>query len=95
MTNPNQFYIQEKRALEIALADLKKTLFHPMDSRTASDSKQADRLDLVVDVDKPFQYTFKRRLADGTIRKEKRVFMTPPDRPNDRSVMVPYKKDWE
>lgn len=27
MTNPNQFYTQEKRALEIALADLKKTLY--------------------------------------------------------------------
>lgn len=75
--------------------NLQKTLFHPQDSRTGEDSKQVDRLDLIVDVDKPFKYTFKRTLSDGTIREDKRIFMTPPDRPNDRSIMVPYKKEWD
>lgn len=65
---------------------LMKGLFHPMDARTGEDSKKADRLNLVVPVDEPFEYTFQGK---------KRVFMTPPDRSNDRSVLIPYKKSWD
>lgn len=65
--------------------DLLKTLMHPMDSRTGDDSKWAAHLKLVAQVDEPFQYKWKG---------EWRVFMAPPDRPNDRSVMVPYRKEW-
>lgn len=67
------------------LPDLQKTLIHPMDSRTGEDSKQAARLDLVVDIDEPFRYRWK-----GEIRE----FMAPPDRPNDRAILVPYRKSW-
>lgn len=67
------------------LPDLKKTLIHRIDTRTGDDSKKAKSLNLIVDIDKPFEYTY---------NKVKRTFMIPPDRPNDRSVMVPYREEW-
>lgn len=75
-----------KNIQENEIPDLKKSLFHPMDSRTAADSKYANRLELVVDIDKPFKYNFKGA---------ERVFYFPPDRPNDRSIIVPYRKEWD
>ncbi len=68
------------------IPDLKKTLIHPMDGRTGDDSKQVKRMNLIVDIEKPFAYTYKGK---------ERIFMTPPDRPNDRSIMVPYRDEWE
>lgn len=65
--------------------DLMKTLMHPMDSRTGDDSKYAARLHLVAKVDEPFKYKW-----DGAYRE----FMAPPDRPNDRAIMVPYRQEW-
>lgn len=98
-TEIHHVYNMSRQNTLFAVADdeptLKKTLFHPMDERTGKDSKQAAAKDLVVDVDKPFKYTFQRRRADGSIVEEERVFMVPPDRPNDRSIMVPYSKEWE
>lgn len=94
----NVYGLAKQRSLEGAnevVGNLQKTLIHPMDSRTADDSKFADALNLIVDVDKPFKYTFKRRLKSGESRTTTRIFMTPPDRPNDRSIMVPYKKEWD
>lgn len=70
---------------ENILPDLQKTLIHPMDARTADDSKLVARLDLIVDLDKPFRYRWKGK---------DRVFMAPPDRPNDRSILVPYRHSW-
>jgi hypothetical protein len=84
-----------KDVKEMYIPNLKKTLVHPMDSRTANDSKQAALQDLVVEIDKPFRYTYTRRLKDGTIKKELREFMSPPDRPNDRSILVPYRGQWD
>lgn len=66
--------------------DLKKTLYHPMDSRTGEDSIQVSKENLVVDLDKPFVYEYGGR---------KRVFMSPPDRPNDRSILIPYRNSWK
>ena len=60
---------------EETLPDLKKALYHPMDSRTGADSKALKKIHPVVDIDKPFVFKW-----DG----KKRVFMNPPDRPNDR-----------
>lgn len=77
------------------LPDLKKTLFHPMDERTGADSKQAAQANLIVAVDKPFRYVFTRVRADGSVVSEERVFMVPPDRPNDRSIMIPYRDSWD
>ena len=68
------------------IPDLKKSLFHPMDNRTAKDSKLAAHLNLVVDIDKPFKYTFNGK---------ERVFFNPPDRPNDRAIITAYRKAWD
>lgn len=69
-----------------SIPDLKKTLIHPMDGRTGEDSKLAARSKLIVDIDKSFSYTW-----NGT----NRVFFAPPDRPNDRSILVPYRDEWD
>lgn len=71
--------------LQDDLPDLKKTLMHPMDERTGMDSKLAASLQLVADIDQPFVYTWEGK---------QRVFMNPPDRPNDRAVMIPYRETW-
>lgn len=68
------------------LPDLKKTLYHPMDSRTGQDSVYANRLHLIVDMDKPFKYSYGGK---------QREYMYPPDRPNDRSILIPYREGWQ
>jgi hypothetical protein len=70
---------------EGSIPDLYKTLMHPMDSRTGDDSKKAAKLDLIVPVDEPFVYEW-----NGQTRR----FMAPPDRPNDRAILVPYREAW-
>lgn len=68
-----------------AVPDLKKTLIHPMDSRTGKDSKYANKLNLIVPINEPFRYKW---------QGQERVYMTPPDRPNDRSILVPYRDSY-
>lgn len=67
------------------LPDLKKALVHPMDHRTANDSKALAVENPIVEVDEPFRFKW---------RGEWRVFMFPPDRPNDRAICVPYRDAW-
>ncbi len=67
------------------IPDLRKTLYNPLDSRTADDSKYEESLHLVVPVDEPFEYTWK-----GKVRR----FQAPPDRPNDRQILIPYREAW-
>ena len=74
--------------------DMKKSIFHPIDHRTGRDSLQLANLDPIIPLDKPFKYTFTYRLKDGTLRKIKRVFMHPPDRPNDRGVLISIRDKW-
>jgi hypothetical protein len=74
-----------KEIVDDTIPDLKKTLIHPMDQRTGADSKYAATLGLVAKVNEPFEYAW-----DGELR----TYMHPPDRPNDRSVMVPYREQW-
>lgn len=68
------------------IPDLQKGLIHPLDHRTGEDSVQAAKEDLVAEIDKPFKFTWKG---------ETRVFMAPPDRPNDRAILVPYRESWD
>lgn len=75
-----------EEVVEGPLPDLMKTLYHPMDSRTGADSIYADRRKLIVPVSEPFKYLWKGKL---------RVFMAPPDRPNDRAILIPYRQEWE
>jgi len=81
------------------LPDLKKTLIHRIDLRTGGDSKamaggitewEIIKGDRVVDIGKPFRFT----LRSPSGRTVKRVFMAPPDRPNDRSILVPFREAW-
>jgi hypothetical protein len=67
------------------LPDLMKTLIHPMDARTGKDSVYAAQLNLIVPIDEPFRYKWAGK---------ERVFQNPPDRPNDRAILVPYRKSW-
>ena len=70
--------------------DMMKRLFHHMDKRTADDSKQLAELDPAVPLNKPFVFKYKRGL-----KTEVRRFMVPPDRPNDRATLIPFRKQWE
>lgn len=67
------------------IPDLKKSLMHPIDSRTGNDSKALADLNPIVDIDEPFSFTWKG---------QKREFLFPPDRPNDRAILVPYREEW-
>ena len=71
---------------ETYLPDLKKTLYHPIDARTGEDSKIAEKKDLIVAINKPFKYNYR-----GKVRE----FMTPPDRPNDRAILIPYRNEYD
>lgn len=74
------------------IPDLKKTVYNPMDSRTANDSKyvqkevDAEDPHLIVDIDDYFEYKWR-----GKTRK----YFAPPDRPNDRSILIPYRPGWD
>jgi hypothetical protein len=67
------------------LPDIQKALMHPMDNRTGNDSKALAVENPIVDIDQPFVFFWKG---------DKRVFMAPPDRPNDRAILIPYRKSW-
>lgn len=70
------------------MPSLKKTLYHPIDRRTSDDSMWLVEHPLVAEVDRPFQYEWP--LGSGKIR----TYMNPPDRPNDRSILIPFSSDW-
>lgn len=65
--------------------DLMKTLYHPMDARTGADSIQLAKENPIIPVDQPFVFEWKGK---------RRVFMTPPDRPNDRAILIPYRNNY-
>lgn len=67
------------------IPDLRKALYCPMDGRTAKDSIYANSLDMVKPIDEPFEYVWKGQT---------RVYMAPPDRPNDRSILIPAREAW-
>jgi hypothetical protein len=81
----NRGKLNSMEELSDDIPDLLKTLMHPMDSRTGEDSIYAAQKHLVAKMDEDFHYTW---------NEIERVFMVPPDRPNDRSVMVPYRREW-
>lgn len=70
---------------EGTIPDLMKTLFHPMDSRTGKDSIILNSNNPIVPVDEPF--------VEDSLGKES-VYMAPPNRPNDRAILIPYREAW-
>lgn len=67
------------------MPDLMKTLWHPMDSRTGEDSKRLNRNNPIVPVDEPF-------VEDSTGKTL--TYMAPPNRPNDRAILIPFRESW-
>lgn len=67
------------------LPDLMKTLMHPMDKRTGEDSKALAQENPIIPIDEPFVQNYNGK---------KFIFMAPPNRPNDRAVLLPYRKVW-
>lgn len=70
---------------ENEMPDLMKTLYHPMDNRTGKDSKWLNSHNPIVPVDEPF---------DESSTGKEVIYMYPPNRPNDRAIMIPYRKAW-
>lgn len=64
------------------IPDLMKGLIHPMDNRTGDDSKALKSLNPIIPIDDAFRYTY-----NGQVRE----FISPPDRPNDRAILVPMR----
>jgi hypothetical protein len=85
----NIYNVGKLKGMEItqeeALPDLMKALLHPLDTRTGEDSKLLAQLNPIVEIDKPFQYEWNGKT---------RTFMAPPDRPNDRAILIPYREAW-
>lgn len=67
------------------IPDLKKAIFHPMDKRTGDDSKQAAKQIDAIPIDKPFEYKYNGKTV---------TFMAPPDRPNDRGILMPWRESY-
>lgn len=80
-------YVNEQRLDEFKKKGYKyKTTYPVKDRRTCPDSWYYYDQRQVKPIDEPFNYTW-----DGN----ERVFMTPPDRPNDRNILIPYVGDVE
>jgi hypothetical protein len=69
---------------------LRKKLIETMDARTGDDSKELHGQ--VVDVDQPFIWEVKN--SKGVPTGEIVEYMQPPNRPNDRAVVIPWRDDW-
>lgn len=67
------------------IPDLMKTLMHKMDARTGKDSIWVAKNLGPVSVSEAFKYNWQGK---------ERIFMAPPDRPNDRAILVPYREEW-
>lgn len=78
------------------LPDMKKALYHPMDSRTGQDSIELAEQNPIMDLDKPFKQSYTPIYKSGKRGKTQHyVFMSPPDRPNDRAILIPYRAAWD
>jgi hypothetical protein len=68
------------------IPDLKKSMIHPIDERTGQDSKELSARNPIIDIDKPFKQTYNGKEI---------VFMAPPNRPNDRAILIPYRESYD
>lgn len=68
------------------LPDLKKTMYHPIDARTGEDSRMMANKEMIVALDKPFVFKY---------NGETQRFMAPPNRPNDRAILIPYRESYD
>lgn len=78
-----------------AVPDMKKGLFHPMDTRTGEDSIELSELNPILPLNEPFIQTYTPRLKNGKRGKTQHYeFMVPPNRPNDRAILIPVRESW-
>lgn len=77
-----QTTMEELRARD--LPDLQKRLVATLDSRTGEDSIEVNGQ--TVAVDDPFVWTDRKG--------EEHEYMQPPNRPNDREVVIPWREGW-
>lgn len=80
-----QAAIAEMRRRDVP--DLQKKLIATFDDRTGDDSKELHGQ--VREADEPFVWTRVTKKGAETIR-----YMMPPNRPNDREVVIPWRPDW-
>lgn len=77
--------------VETTVPDLMKTLFHPMDKRTGKDSKRlAAEKDWINGPIIPVDEEFEEKSTGRVVR-----YMAPPNRPNDRAILIPYRMSWK
>jgi len=81
--------LKEQRKAE---PTMKKALYHPMDSRTADDSLYLKDMNPIIPLEEPFRYVWQ---PPDSNKQYFREFMAPPDRPNDRAVLIPYSDKWQ
>jgi hypothetical protein len=68
-----------------SIPDLRKTLYHRIDARTGEDSKRLAQNNPIVKIDEPFIETSTGKRLE---------YMAPPNRPNDRAILIPYREAW-
>jgi hypothetical protein len=76
--------------LAAELPHLQKKLVATHDDRTGKDSLQLDGQ--TVDVGKPFVWEVKtdKGMPTGEVKR----YMQPPNRPNDREIVIPWRREW-
>ncbi|MCK5880843.1 MAG: hypothetical protein KAG18_03145 [Sinobacterium sp.] len=67
------------------IPDLKKRLIHRVDARTGQDSIELAKNNPIIDIDRPFIQHYNNK---------KYTFMAPPNRPNDRAIMIPFRDSY-
>ena len=78
-----------------AVPDLKKGLYHPMDTRTGEDSIELADMNPILHLNEAFEQTYVPRLKNGKKGKAQHyTFMVPPNRPNDRAILIPVRDEW-
>lgn len=79
-----------------SVPDLMKALFHPMDTRTGEDSIELADENPILPLTESFEQYYTPRLKSGKKGKTQHyVFMTPPNRPNDRAILIPFRPEWQ
>lgn len=73
------------------LPTLKKALYHPMDSRTGEDSIEMAKMNPIIDLNEFFEQDYQ---ATPKSKVQHRSYLVPPDRPNDRSILIPADPSW-
>lgn len=85
--------VAKQRGMEVLrdqhVPGLQKRLVATFDNRTGMDSKDLDGQ--TVDVDKPFIWHV--RNSKGRVKRTV-LYMQPPNRPNDREVVIPWNPGW-